>query len=346
MRIVSDRNGAEYLSGFETLTAEVYSSYPEYAAGRAASMARAVDRRNPFFRHGDYWGFLAYADGRPVAHAAAVLDRRVQPSTGFLGFFESLPDSGYAKGVVHEVVAALRERGVHEVRGPVDLTTWNGFRVSYPDDAPPFLLEPFTKGYYRSMFNESGFSVAHSSLTTLHSPDDVGFDRFKGNFETLRAEGFTFTLAARETMPSLLRDVHSMAVECFSDTWSFVPISFPEFEYGTGNLSQSMKRLLLLVAYSPSGGPVGFCLGALDDVAGRRRAVVKTVAAAPGRQRLKIARALFFQFFEAAMEHGATEFILSTMRDDNMRIRALTAGRRTVYRRYEAYELNVGEEHP
>ncbi len=346
MRIVSDRNGAEYLSGFETLTAEVYSSHPEYAAGRAASMARAVDRRNPFFRHGDYWGFLAYVDGRPVAHAAAVLDRRLESSTGLLGFFESLPDSAYAKGVVHEVVAALRERGVHDVRGPVDLTTWNGFRVSYPDDAPPFLLEPFTRGYYGSMFKELGFAIAHRSITTLYSPDDVGFDRFKGNFETLRAEGFTFTSADRDNLPSLLRDVHSMAVECFSNTWSFVPISFPEFEYGTGTMSQCTKLLLLLVAHSPSGGPVGFCLGALDAVAGHQRAVVKTVAAAPVRQRLKIARALLFQFFEAAMERGATEFILSTMRDDNMQVRALTAGRGTVYRRYEAYELNVGEGNP
>ena len=131
--------------------------------------------------------------------------------------------------------------------------------------------------------------------------------------------------------------------ECFSDTWSFIPISFPEFQYGAGHLGQSLDQLLLHVAYGPTGEPVGFCFGALDDTAGGRRAIVKTIAAAPMARRLQVARALLCEFFDTATGRGATQFILSTMREDNKQVRALTFGRRTVYRRYEAYELTVGE---
>ncbi len=343
MRIVNHSNGdGGYITGFETLTAEVYGSHPGYAANRAASMARAVDRRNPFFRYGEYIGFLAYDGGRPVAHAAAILDRRLDSSIGLFGFFESLPNGGYSKGVIREVAGALSERGVQTIRGPIDLNTWNGFRVSYPEDKPPFLLEPFTRGYYRSIFDELGFTVAQRNVSTLHARDEVGFDRFKGNLETLCADGFTFSTASRDTLPVLVRDTHSLVRECFGGTWSFIPISLPEFQYGAGRLG-SADQLLLHVAYSPTGKPVGFCFGALDDAADGRRAIVKTVAAAPMARRLEVARALLCDFFDSAADRGASQFILSTMREDNKQVRALTFGRRTVYRRYEAYELTVRE---
>ena len=343
MRIVNDTNDGGYVSGFETLTAEVYGSHPGYAANRAASMARAVDRRNPFFRYGEYMGFLAYDAGRPVAHAAAILDRRMDSSIGLFGFFESLSNGSYAKGVVREVTRALMERGVQTVRGPIDLNTWNGFRVSYPEDEPPFLLEPFTREYYRSILNQLGFTVAQRNVSTLHESDEVGFDRFRGNLEALCADGFTFSTADRETLPVLVRDTHSLVGECFSDTWSFIPISLPEFEYGAGHLGRSLDQLMLHVAYGPAGEPVGFCFGALDDGGGRRRAIVKTVAAVPMARRLAVARALLCHLFETATDRGATQFILSTMREDNKQVRALTFGRRTVYRRYEAYEMTLEE---
>ena len=169
MRIVNDSNDGGYVTGFETLAAEVYGSHPGYAASRAATMARAVDRRNPFFRYGEYTGFLAYDGDRPVAHAAAIIDRRIESSIGLLGFFESLSTGGYAERVVSEVISALIERGVQTIRGPVDLNTWNGFRVSYPEDEPPFLLEPFTRGYYRHIFADLGFTVAQRNVSTLHA---------------------------------------------------------------------------------------------------------------------------------------------------------------------------------
>ena len=47
MRILNGSSDGRYVSGFETLTAEVYGSHPGYAAHRAASMSRAVDPRKP-----------------------------------------------------------------------------------------------------------------------------------------------------------------------------------------------------------------------------------------------------------------------------------------------------------
>ena len=343
MRIVNDSNGDGYVSGFEKLIAEVYGAHPGYAAHRAASMDRAVDRRNPFFRYGEYTGFLVYDGDRPVAHAAAILDKRMDRSIGLLGFFESLPNGGYAERVVTEVTGILAERGVQTIRGPVDMNTWNGFRVSYPEDEPPFLLEPFTRGYYRFVFNRMGFTVAQRNVSTLHACDEVGFDRFKGNLETLCADGFTFSIACRDTLPALVRDTYSIVDESFNDTWSFIPISLPEFQYSSGHLGRSADQLLLHVAYSPTGKPVGFCFGALDDGDSGRRAIVKTVAAVPMARRLEVARALLCDFFDTATDRGASQFILSTMREDNKQVRALTFGRRTVYRRYEAYELTVQE---
>ena len=345
-RIVSYNNDASYLAGFEKLVTEVYASHPGYAASRAASMCRAVAPANPFFQYGELMGFLCYEGGKPVAHAAGIVDRRVDRSFGFIGFFESLPNMDFAENVVQEVKRMLEERGVREVRGPVDLNTWNGFRVSYPETEPPFLLEPYSRGYYRSVFQKLGFTVARRASSTLHSREEVGFDRYKNNFETLSVEGFTFATANRETLPAFLRDTHTLIGQCFRDTWSFIPISLPEFEYASEPLTKFEDRLLLHVAYCPDGNPVGYLFGSLDECRGKQRAIVKTIAAAPSGRRLMVGRALAYQFFETVTLRGVSEFIFSTIGEDNRRIRVLTPGPRSVYRRYEAYEMTLEERPP
>ena len=339
MRIVGHTNDSCQFDSLVTLINEVYRDYPEYAQSRASRVATALDPMNPFFQYGTYQGFLAYSGGRPVAHACAIIDRRMDPAVGLIGFFESLPDKAYAQAVLREAIDSLAGQGVRAIRGPVDLTTWNGFRVSYPEESPPFSLEPFTRAYYRSFFHEQGFSVAQRNVSTLHGADQVSFQGYRPHFEALQARGFVFERAEEHRLPAVLPQVHRLVLQCFADTWSFVPISFEEFQYTFADPSQPFSEALIYVAYNPAGEPVGFCFGSLDWPHCGKRAIVKSVAVVPMQRRLQVARALLYCVYLAGRERGASEFILSTMRDDNKQVRALTWGARKTYRQYEVYQL-------
>lgn len=341
MRIVSYTNDGCPLDGLTTLINEVYRDHPEYARCRATTVANAQDPKNPFFQHGSYQGFLAYSGGRPVAHACAIIDRRMDPAVGLIGFFESLPENTYAQAVLREASESLGIQGVRTIRGPVDLTTWQGFRVSYPEEEPPFFLEPFTRAYYRSFFRDLGFSVAQRNVSTLHDADQVSFQGFRPHFEALQASGFVFERAEEHRLAAVLPQLHRLVLHCFADTWSFVPLSFEEFQYTFSDPSQPVSEALIYVAYNPADEPVGFCFGALDWPHCGKRAIVKSVAVVPMPRRLEVARALLYCVYSAARERGASEFILSTMRDDNKQVRALTWGSRKTYRHYEVYQLDL-----
>lgn len=342
MKIVSYSNDPHRVDDLVTLINDVYRDYPVYRSERAASVANALGAENPFFQYGAYRGFMAYADGKPVAHACAITDSRLGSTVGLTGFFESLPERSYAHAVIREAIGYLGASNVKTVRGPVDLTTWNGFRVSYPEDECPFGLEPFTRGYYRDFFHDMGFSVAQRNVSTASAADEVGFDRFNVNKEQVEAAGFRIEQADPDRLPAALSAIHTLVSDCFSDTWSFVPVSFEEFQYSLRGSEHSRHQPVIHVAYSESGAPVGFCLGVIDS---EGRAVVKSVAVIPMRRRLQIARALLHCFYVAATNRGAYEFILSTMRDDNKQVRALVSGERRTYRQYEVYELSLGGEH-
>ena len=275
-----------------------------------------------------------------MANACAIVDRRL-PGVGLIGFFESSSEGAYGQLVLQEAIAYLVSLGATTIRGPVDLTTWNGFRLSCTDDEPPFVSEPFNPAYYRAFFTALGFSVAQRNISTIHSADQVGFDRFRTCFERLEEGGLSFERVKGQRLFDALQQLHKLVIDCFSDTWSFVPVSFAEFQYTFMELDSTNSEALVYIAYSASGQPVGFCFGALDWPENGRRAIIKSVAVVPVERRLEIARALLYRVYADAVEGGASEFILSTMRDDNKRVRALLPGLRPPYRHYEVYELDV-----
>lgn len=340
MSVLSYKNGGYQIDSLTTLINESYRDHPQYAASRVGMITKSLAAVNPFFRHGHYKGFLAYSGNRPMAHTCAIVDGRL-PGVGLIGFFESLNEGTYARTVIQEAIGYLVNHGTRTIRGPVDLTTWNGFRLSYPDVEPPFFLEPFTRAYYRAFFRELGFSVAQRNVSTVHTADQVGFNRFKAYLETLQSRGFVFERVEEHQLANALPLLHKLLLRCFADTWSFVPISFEEFQYTFIDLTQAISEILVYMAYTAAGEPVGFCLGALDWPWNGKRVVVKSIAVVPMKRRLEVARALLYCAYAAANERGASEFILSTMRDDNKRVGALIPGVRPPYRQYEVYELDL-----
>ena len=72
-----------------------------------------------------------------------------------------------------------------------------------------------------------------------------------------------------------------------------------------------------------------------------KRLVLKTMGVLPEYQKLGIGSALFYLVYRRAKEENISKFIFSTMRQDNVGIKELTAHAKDVYRKYAVYELNL-----
>lgn len=329
----------EHFSGYVQLIRDVYPKYPLFAETRIADAKRAFNKANPFLRFGTWKNFLLCDKGKPIVHVSAIIDSRLPPGVGLVGYFDSLDDLTSAQEAFRLANGFLADKGIRFVRGPVDLTTWKSFRVSYPEHHQPFYLEPFTRGFYKNLFEGYGFTVAQNNISTAGMIGQINFLKFEESYNQLQQQGLTFDQVQARDLPGFLSAIWQISQETFRDSWSFVPISFDEFIY---NLGISNDQSLVVNIAREGQRVVAFCLSAQDRYTdGRKRVIVKTLGALPGYQKFGIGRALLYMVYLKAKQDGIEEIIFSTMRSDNGLARNLSGRELEVYREYAVYELKL-----
>jgi ribosomal protein S18 acetylase RimI-like enzyme len=339
MEVIDYTHERKYVDSYLNLISGIYRLYPDLARSRAVGVRKMFDKGNPFLRFGAWKNHLVFDRGKPVAHISAILDRRLPSYVGLIGYFDSLEDRKYANEAFEAAVGYLAARSKRIIRGPIDLTTWHNFRVSYPEDNPPFMLEPFTRGYYRDLFEGYGFESAQKNISTIVKIQRSGLDSYRTMYKKLKNDGFTFEAVKRSSLAYALAQIHKLAIATFGESWCFVKISFEEFVY---NFQGATAAHLLYLVRNKKKKAVAFFLGARDVYSSaKKRAVLKTMGVLPEYQKLGIARALFYLVYLQARQEGASELIFSTMRQDNSKIRNLTGLAHSIYREYSVYEMKI-----
>ena len=340
LEIVEYQTERDCLQAFFELMKGLYSCYPGIAEARFSEAGKNFNSKNPFLRAGSFSNFIALINGKAVAHATAIIDRRLPADIGLIGHFECIYDVEVAAQILARAEGFLRLHGKRTVRAPINFTTWQAFRVSYPELRPPFCFEPFTRDYYRHLFAVHGYSVVQKNVSTISALQDSGFDVFREDFELLLEKGMVFeTMAQRGE--GIMSDIYELTRGSFSDTWSFVPISPEEFSYTFRAASSLLDKDLVLVARDKDRSPVGFCFSLLDLSSEHApRLVVKTLAVHPAYRGMGISKALLFLIHIAAAEKKCNAVIASTMRGDNRVIRNIIKTAE-IYREYEVYEKNI-----
>lgn len=340
LEIIEYQTEHDYLQVFFELMRGLYTCYPGIAEARFSEAKRNFNSENPFLRTGSFSNFIALLNGKAVAHATAIVDGRLPADIGIIGHFECIHDAEVAAQVLARAEMFLKAHGKRAVRGPVNFTTWQTFRVSYPELRPPFCFEPFTRDYYRHLFAGHGYKVAQKNVSTIAALQDSGFDIFREDFERLLDRGMVFeTLAQRGE--GILSDLYELTRSSFFDTWSYVPISLEEFSYVFQGVSSLLDKDLVVVVRANDRSPVGFCFSLLDLSSEHASGlVVKTLAVHPAYRGMGISKALLFLIYRTAFEKRCNAVISSTMRADNRVIRKLIKPAE-IYREYEVYEKNI-----
>ena len=193
----------------------------------------ALAAKQPIFKHLEWQGWVGYVDGKPIARISAQIDQlhlqRYNDDAGFFGFIECIDD--------HEAFAALfataedwlRERGMKEVRGPLNFNINQEVGLLVDGfDSPPFFMMTHAPQYYGSQIERCGFSKAVDLFAFLISADFQPPPVMAALFKRLKR-----TVTVRPLNPKQvdadLETVRDIFNDAWADNWGFVPFEKDEF---------------------------------------------------------------------------------------------------------------------
>ena len=218
----------------------------------------------------------------------------------------------------------LASEGCRLAIGPMDGNTWRRYRlVIEGSDEPPFFLEPANPAHWPTCFSRAGFSVAATYCSSMQ--EDLGFhdDRLTALARRAAEAGIRIRALERCSAERDLCDIHAVALCAFRDSFLFSPIDKTQFLAQYSRLLRCVRPELVLIAEAGRG-------------AAPSTAILKTIAARPGRAYAGIARLLVARGAQAAAELGYRRAVHALMHEANSSL-SWSARHGRVFRRYALF---------
>jgi GNAT superfamily N-acetyltransferase len=228
-------------------------------------------RRHPFYDDAEAQAFLATKGGRPVGRVLAIINRahnRVhKENRGFFGFFESIDDAEVAAGLFEGVRWWLGERGITQVRGPINpsLNYECGLLIE-GFDTPPFFMMTHNLPYYQRLIEGSGFAKVEDMFAFWGQIGQLQDLDKKLEFiyhECNRRFDIKLRRMDRAHFDRDVRIFLSIYNQSLVGTWGFTPLSEAEVEHMAGTLKLLIVPEMTTIA-EIDGRPVGAQFGLLD----------------------------------------------------------------------------------
>ncbi|WP_231948084.1 hypothetical protein [Phormidesmis priestleyi] len=248
----------------------VYAHDRNWVSPLRSDVAKKFDSSNPFFQYGRLQQFVAIREAKPIGRiVSAVNDRLVDregKNIGIFGFFECVEDFEVAQALLSAASQWLREQGMTEVRGPIDLSTHNNCLFLVDGfDSPPMVMMPYNPAYYPKFLEQDGWHKAKDAYAydfPLDKPLSPEFE--KGykiacksgvNFRPLRTKGEGFEQDAI--------GLYNLFTKAFSDNWSSTPRTQSEFLDEAKSLQSLVDPDVFPIA-EYNGEMIGFWMGLPD----------------------------------------------------------------------------------
>jgi GNAT superfamily N-acetyltransferase len=323
---------------FGDLIARLYLGHPEIIDTKINEFQAAFSLENPFFKYAKVHQIGIFEDSCLIGCLAATVDSRY-PECGFLGFFECVEDLKCAEQLLGEAGNFFKQMAVKECRGPINFTVWQNFRASYPEDNEPYLLEPFTRGYYRNLFLDNGFRVDHENITTISPIAGSPMKNYEIFYDEAIKDGYRFELLNKDNFGVMIGHIYVLMKKVFKGSYSFYDISKEEFVYITNFYSSFLKKHYVFLIKEPAGKPVGFFFALPDYYHPENvNVVLKTMGLLPAYRGKGLAQAMFYYIYRDALVSRFKNFIFSTTSVGNDKIdRIVKNSDNKVYRRYETF---------
>jgi len=251
---------------------EVYKDYPAWVPYFLIKDQTKLIRNEYYYSRKVYGKrFIVEEDGKLVGTVSAYVDkyfnRYHNTKTGFLGFFEALPDENVAiELLLGKACEFLDSEDCEEVRGPVNGLFGlfgGGFLASNYGGIPSF-LQIYTQPYYHEYFRNSGF-VPHKNLVhyTIDLKSKVNIDTILKYSHNPRLKDVNIRPINKSKWAEEVLSVSKLYNVSLANEWGYVPLEYEELLEFAEDFKPLIETEYWLIA-EHSGEPIGF-LGAFPD---------------------------------------------------------------------------------
>ncbi|MCW2928267.1 MAG: hypothetical protein JWM86_2235 [Thermoleophilia bacterium] len=297
--------------------------------------------------------FVATIDGRDVGRCGAMFDPSQRDGegrqAGCIGLWEC-EDGDAGEAGAHALLglatAWLREQGAETIVGPIDFSTWYGyrFRDGEGDGREPHLLEPVTASHAIAQWERFGFTRDETYFSAEIEDPQAVMDMSDALVKDLAEQGWRVRQLRMSEWDELLEQAHAMSMVEFQSQPYFTPISLDDFKRMYAPLKRGVDPRYVLTAWSPENELAGYVFGVRDlgraaravarggirgKLAAMREAwrtdtvMVKTICVAKPYRALGIAILLQAPLYRTAIDTGHPR-VCNMLMHSNNRSRFLT----------------------
>lgn len=324
--------------------------------------------RHPFHQHAEVQCFLALRDGDVVGRICAVVNHRSNEfhdeRVGTFGLFETIDDEDVARVLLDTAAGWLRERGMHVMRGPMNLSTndelYSPGVLIEGFDSPPLVMMAHTPRYYQKLLEGNGLQKARDLISYwVDAPEPP--PRLQRMYDRLtRMDGVrirTIDMSRLDDEIDLILQIYNSAWE---RNWGFVPMTDAEFDHLAKSFRPVVEPRLCVIA-EVDGRAVGFALtlpdyhqvlkrlngrllpfGLIKFLWYRRKidaARVLTLGLRPDYRRRGLDAMMIVRIWEQAVQLGYAQGECSWILEDNWDMRrGIERVGGQVYKTYRIYE--------
>ncbi|MEB3292821.1 MAG: hypothetical protein VKJ24_06650 [Synechococcales bacterium] len=256
---------------FLEVPSRVYADDRYWVPPLRSDVAKKFEPSNPFFQYGRLQQFIALRQGVAVGRiVAAVNDRLLEKEgrqIGLFGFFEVVNDFAIAQALLDAACDWLRQQGMTEVRGPIDLSTHNSCLFLVDGfDSPPMVMMPYNPAYYPQFVEQAGWQKAKDAYAyDFPLQDHALAGEFKRGYQVALKAGVTFR-PIRTKGEGFQQDcisLYNLFTKAFEANWSSTPRSQEEFLEEAKSLQSLVDPDVFPVA-EYNGEMIGFWMGLPD----------------------------------------------------------------------------------
>lgn len=246
-----------------------YKGDPNFVPPIIADRKKLLDtEKNPFYKHSTIQLFLAESNNEIVGRIAAIINdnHNVEhdDKVGFFGFFECVNDQAVANGLLDAAGAWLKERGMAQIRGPVNPSMNDEAALLIEGyDSPPQVLMTYNPPYYKTLLENYGMHKVMDLFAYILHNATYQSEKMKRMVALLRDRtGVTIRAMDFKNKANFKRDTAILKTifnAAWEKNWGFVKITDDEFDFLVNDLKQVAEPSLVLIA-EHKGRPVGFAI--------------------------------------------------------------------------------------
>ncbi len=253
-------------------------------------------------------------------------------------------DAGAA--VLERAAADAAKRGIRELVGPMNGSTWRSHRfIIERGERPAFLFEPDHPDRYVADWHAAGFEPIAEYISAWCDDTSRRDPRLNRVRQRLGEAGLRIRPIDVNRFDRELEAIHALSLDAFAENYLYTPIDLAAFQALYEPLRERIVPDLVLLA-ERNDELVGYAFTIPDYAqAARGQAVdtliVKTVAVRPGRQSAGLGQLLMEEAQLAGRRLGLRHAIHAFMHASNISTR-MSGHYATPFRRYALFGRRTG----